>query len=200
MGSIQDVNYSWFIPCWDTDVTKAVKEYRIGVSDTGGEDEFTIVASGTTVSGSYAPVIDFLGNIQTRYVKFYIDSNWGHVSRSRLFRWSAFYEPDWSMYGYWNEDFTDGSDAYWQQVVDLAGVDYLFVDARAMMTNSAQVGQMTVMASGVGGSTDDELQNYDWGSTGTGWLDSTDTIDGLSHWTRWEEQIDVSSYGGEYCP
>ena len=57
MGSIKSVNYSWFIPGFDTDETKAVKDYRIGISDTGGENEFTIVSTGTTVSGSYAPVI-----------------------------------------------------------------------------------------------------------------------------------------------
>ena len=196
LASVQDVNYFWFTPGWGVDTTKFIKEYRIGVSDTGLENEFTVVASGTTVSGSAAPMIDFLGNIQTRYIKVYVDSNWGHASRSRLWKASAFYEPDWSMFGYNNDGWSQGTDAYWQQTVNLTNVDTLFIDVRAHMSSASQVGVMTVLASGVGGSSDDVLQNYDWSTSGS-WLDTNDLVPGTSdnyYWTRREEVLDVSSY------
>jgi hypothetical protein len=199
MQSIQDVNYFWFIPCWGTDPTRAVKDYRIGISDTGGENEFTIVASGTSIQNSYAPEIAFLGNVQTRYLKIYIDSNWGHATRSRIWKASAFYEPDWSLFGYNNTGYGDGTDAYMQQIANLSEIDYLFFDARSFMSSSTQVGNLTVMASGVGGSTNDVLRDYNWGNTGTAWQDSNDPVPsygggGAYYWTRWEEQVDVSSY------
>ena len=195
MGSVQDVNYFWFTPGWGSDTTKFVKDYRIGVSDTGLENEFIVVASGTSTQNSAAPMVDFLGNLSTRYIKVYIDSNWGHATKSRLWKASAYYEPDWSMTGYNNNGWTQGSDAYWQQTVNLSNIDTLFVDVRAHMSNTYQVGVMTVMASGIGGSTNDVLQNYNWSTSGS-WLDTTDVVPGGTecYWTRREEELDVSSY------
>jgi len=188
LGSVQDVNYFWFVPGFDTDTTKAVKDYRIGVSDIGTENSFTIMASGTTVSGSYAPVIDFLGNIETRYLKFYIDSNWGSSTKSRVWKMSAFYDPDWSMYGVHNTGLTGGTYSQLAQDLDLTEYDYLFFDVRAFMSNAAQVGEIILYVD------DDALKTYNWSTTGSSWLDSTDEY----HWTRREERIDVSSYTGTH--
>lgn len=189
MDSSQDINYVWVLPGFGSDTTMFLKDYRIGLSDTGGENDFTVVASGTTVSGSLAPQIHFVGNTEARYVKLYVDDNWGSSSYTHVGKLSAFYEPDWSMFGYRNTDISNGGTyAQWVQDVNLDSIDYLFIDARAYMTNSYQIGSLEVIVDS------DTLKTYDWSSTGTTWLDSNDD----AFWTRWEEVHDVSSYSGAH--
>lgn len=188
MGESKDISHTWFIPGFgsgDTNYSAAVKDYRIGISDTGGENDFTVVASGTTSSGVYHPVINFIGNQNTRYLKFYIDSNWGHASYHQVGKLSAFYEPDWSLHGFCDGYHTgEGSYAVWKQDVDLTGIDALFVDVRARFNSAYQNGEMEILVD------NDSLRSYDYSSTSS-WLED-------KFWTRREEELDVSSYSGTH--
>lgn len=182
-----DINNIWLLPGFGSDSTMYLKDYRIGISDTGGEDDFTIVASGTTTSGSLEPKIHFIGNNNTRYVKLYVDDNWGSSSYTTVGKISGFYDPDWSMFGYKNTDVDNGgSYAQWTQDIDLTGTNYLFVDARGYMTNAYQVGELKVLVD------NDVLKTYNWSNTGLDWIDSNDD----DFWTRNEEVYDVSTYTG----
>ena len=188
MGSSQTFNYVYILPGWDTDTSKFVNGYRVGVSDSGYENDYTIVASGTTTSGSYSPEIVFLGSaISYRYIKLYVDSNHGSSAYTRVGKMSVFNDPEWSMYGFKNYNVSGGTYAEWSQNVNFTGIDTLYFDSRAYMTNAFQSGEMTVKVDG------DIKKFYDWATTGTDWRDTT-YDDGW--WTRWEESIDVSSYTG----
>jgi len=193
MGSVKSVNYLWMSPGYGSDVTKAVQGYRVGISNTGGENDFTIVASGTTTYSDYTPVITFLGNQTARYIKVYIDSNHGSATNHRIWKLSAYYEPEWSLFGTKVDGIFGGNYSRVQQSVDLTGIDDLYVDSRAHMVKAYSVGTLKVLASGVGGATNDTLRTYNWGNTGEAWQNSNDS----NHWTRREEKIDVSSYSGD---
>ena len=189
MGSSEDVNYVWVLPGFDDDDSTYLKDYRIGVSDTGDENDFTIVASDTTTSGSLEPHIHFIGNLQKQYIKIFVDSNWGSSSYTYVGKLSAFYDPDWSMFGYHNTAVNNGGTyAQWKQDVNFSFYDYLFVDVRAFMINAYQIGSLDIMVDS------DVIHTYDWSSTGLTWIDSNDD----DFWTRWEEECDVSSYSGSH--
>lgn len=190
MGELKNVNYTWLVPGQGDDNGRFLKEYRIGVSSTGNENDFTIVASGITVSGSLEPKINFIGNLNTRYVKLYVDSNWGAADYTFVNKFSAFYEPDWSMFGFRNKTTsTQGTYAEWYQDVNFTNIDKVYMDIRALMSNSYQVGELYVLVDS------DVLQTYDWASTGASWIDSNDD----NFWTRDEEAFDVSGYSGSHA-
>ncbi|KKL45525.1 hypothetical protein LCGC14_2354820, partial [marine sediment metagenome] len=71
---------------WST-TTYSVKNYRIGLSNTGTDDiDFTIVASGQIVQPSwfggryvYKHHTTTISNTSARYVKYYLDDNWGYA-------------------------------------------------------------------------------------------------------------------------
>lgn len=189
MAASQDINYVWVLPGFENDSTTYLNEYRIGISDTGTEDSFTVVASGTTTSGSLEPKIHFIGNEEARYVKLYVDSNHGSPSYTHVGKISAFYEPDWSMFGHRNTNISNGGTyAQLVQDIDFTPHDYIFTDVRAFMSDSFQIGSLDVMVDS------DVLKSYDWDNTGLTWLDSNDD----NFWTRLEEEHDVSSYAGTH--
>ena len=195
IGSVEEFNYVLLSPGFGDSTTtdRMIKDYRIGVSVTGNENDFTIVAAGTTVSGNFNPIPVSIGSVSARYVKIYVDSNWGSSAYTRVFRLSAYNNPNWSLFGYHVNGNTGGSYYRAEQQIDLTDVDTLFIDARAYMSKTYGVGELSVTVSGVGGSTDDVIKNYNWANTGTAWLDS---LDGNT-WTRYEEELDVSSYTGD---
>lgn len=186
-GEDKEFNHIYILPGWDTDTTKFLKDYRIGVSDTGTENDFTIVASGTA-SGTYGPEINFVGNgVSGRYVKLYIDSNYGSSSYTRVGKFSVFNEPEWSMHGFKNYNVSGGTYAKLAQDINFTSIDTMFFDARGYFTNGFQVGQMEVKIDG------DQQVIYDWASGVQAWLD---TVYDEGWFSRWEESVDVSSYTG----
>ncbi len=188
MGSVKDVNYVCIFPGWGTDPLTYLKDYRIGVATTDSELAYTVVSSGTTSSGVSSSVVSYIGEQSARYIKLYVDSNWGSSSSTMVHKFSAFNDPDWSIIGHSYYDVSGGSYAELRQNVDLTDYECLFFDARAYMSNAYQVGEITVKID------DTTVKTYNWSNTGTGWLDANDE----NHWTRWEEKIDTSSYSGSH--
>lgn len=192
MGSVTNINYVRVAPGFESVTSRYVKDYRIGVATTDTPLGYTIVASGTTISGSNLALTHYIGEQYSRYVKIYIDSNWGDSSYTHVFKISGYYNPDWSAIGERHYNITGGTYSELRQDVNLTNLDYLFFDVRAYMNNAAQVGNLYFKVDS------DTLASYSWATTGTTWLDSDDTTAGLSHWSRIEEAVDVSSYTGTH--
>ncbi len=208
MAASQDINYVWVLPGFENDSTTYLNEYRIGISDTGTEDSFTVVASGTTTSGSLEPKIHFIGNEEARYVKLYVDSNHGSPSYTHVGKISAFYEPDWSMFGHRNTNISNGGTyAQLVQDIDFTPHDYIsctncayvppllmFVFTYAQLVQDIDFTPHDYIFTDVRafmsdsfqiGSLDvmvdsDVLKSYDWDNTGLTWLDSNED----NFWTR----------------
>lgn len=195
MGSNVDVNYVLLTPCFgaSTEASKMIKGYRIGVSTEGTENSFVIVASGITTVNDYNPLIVYIGNNTARYLKLYVDSNWGDSSYTRVGKLSAYNNPKWSVYGTQNKDVAGGSYTSVVQTADMTGIDKVFVDIHAYMTSSYQVGNVTISGAVGASSTEFDLKTYNWSNSGYLWADSQDG----GWWTRYEEELDLSSYTGD---
>ncbi|KKK66128.1 hypothetical protein LCGC14_2967200, partial [marine sediment metagenome] len=186
IGSSTLINAVWMISAFGDTTASYLKNYRIGISNTGtAEGDFAIVASGVTTQDIISSPIHRFSEQNVRYVKFYADTNWNSGSKIDVGKVGAFYNPNWSMWGYRAKDVVSGTYGEWKQDINTTNVDTLFYDVRAFISDAYQSGDIDVMID------DTSLQSYDYSSTLT-WDDPNDS----NYWTRREDSIDVSGYTG----